>query len=162
MARPSVIADASALICLGWVDQLQILPAIFSRIVVPPAVAAEVTHRQPGAAAVSASRLSAASRPAVGRLICNTDYPKLRPGCGLLLVASGIGPPAPGHAAPALGRHVLRNVGELVASLAPPSAPRPGWPAWLRPAAAAACSSLALDNRSCLFDDSSFALGNSS
>ena len=47
MARPTVIADASALICLGWVDQLQILPAIFSRIVVPPAVAAEVTHRQP-------------------------------------------------------------------------------------------------------------------
>jgi predicted nucleic acid-binding protein len=47
MARPSVIADASTLICLGWVDQLQILPAIFSRIVVPPAVAAEVIHRQP-------------------------------------------------------------------------------------------------------------------
>jgi predicted nucleic acid-binding protein len=38
MARPSVVADASALICLGWVDQLQILPALFSRIVVPPAV----------------------------------------------------------------------------------------------------------------------------
>lgn len=47
MARSSVIADASALICLGWVDQLQILPAVFGRIVVPPAVAAEVTHRQP-------------------------------------------------------------------------------------------------------------------
>jgi hypothetical protein len=29
MARPSVIADASAFICLGWVDQLQILPAGF-------------------------------------------------------------------------------------------------------------------------------------
>jgi len=48
MARPSVIADASALICLGWVDQLQILPALFGRIVVPAAVAAEATHRQPG------------------------------------------------------------------------------------------------------------------
>jgi predicted nucleic acid-binding protein len=46
MARPSVVADASALICLGWVDQLQILPALFGRIVVPRAVAAEVTHRQ--------------------------------------------------------------------------------------------------------------------
>lgn len=47
MARPTVVADASALICLGRVDQLQILPALFGRIVVPPAVAAEVTHRQP-------------------------------------------------------------------------------------------------------------------
>jgi predicted nucleic acid-binding protein len=46
MARPPVIADASALICLGWVDQLQILSALFGRILVPPAVAAEATHRQ--------------------------------------------------------------------------------------------------------------------
>lgn len=46
MARPSVIADASTLICLGWVDQLQIVPGVFGRIAVPPAVAAEVTHRQ--------------------------------------------------------------------------------------------------------------------
>ena len=46
MARPPVIADASALICLGWVDQLQVLPALFGRIVVPPAVTAEVTHRR--------------------------------------------------------------------------------------------------------------------
>ena len=46
MARPSVIADASALICLGWVDQLQILPALFGRILVPPAVATEATRRQ--------------------------------------------------------------------------------------------------------------------
>jgi predicted nucleic acid-binding protein len=45
MARPLVIADASALICLSWVDQLQVLPALFGRIVVPPAVAAEATHR---------------------------------------------------------------------------------------------------------------------
>lgn len=45
MARPPVIADASALISLGCVDQLQILPALFGRIVVPPAVAAETTHR---------------------------------------------------------------------------------------------------------------------
>jgi hypothetical protein len=47
MARPSVVADASALISLGWVDQLRILPALFGRIVVPPAVAAEVKHREP-------------------------------------------------------------------------------------------------------------------
>lgn len=45
MAQPRVIADASALICLGWVDQLQILPGLFGRIVIPPAVAAEATHR---------------------------------------------------------------------------------------------------------------------
>jgi predicted nucleic acid-binding protein len=47
MARPIVIADASALISLGWVDQLQLLPALFGRIVVPAAVAAEATHRGP-------------------------------------------------------------------------------------------------------------------
>jgi len=46
MARPSVIADASTLICLGWVDQLQILPALFGRILVPPAVATEATRCQ--------------------------------------------------------------------------------------------------------------------
>jgi hypothetical protein len=45
MARPPVIADSSALISLGWVDQLQILPALFCRIIIPPAVAAETTHR---------------------------------------------------------------------------------------------------------------------
>ncbi len=45
MAPAHVVADASALICLGWVDQLQILPGLFGRIVVPPAVAAEATRR---------------------------------------------------------------------------------------------------------------------
>jgi len=45
MARiPLVIADASALIRLGRVDQLRLLPAFSGRIVVPPAVAAEVTR----------------------------------------------------------------------------------------------------------------------
>jgi uncharacterized protein len=43
MAQANVVADASALICLGWIDQL--LPALFGRIIVPPAVAAEATHR---------------------------------------------------------------------------------------------------------------------
>jgi len=45
MAQAPVVADASALICLGWVDQLQLLPAVFGRIIVPPAVVAEATHR---------------------------------------------------------------------------------------------------------------------
>ena len=45
MARPPVIADISALISLGSVGQLQVLPALFGRIIVPPAVAAEATHR---------------------------------------------------------------------------------------------------------------------
>jgi len=45
VARPSVIADASALISLAWIDQLDLLPGLFGRILVPPAVAAEATHR---------------------------------------------------------------------------------------------------------------------
>ena len=45
MAQATVIADASALICLGWIDQLSILPGLFGRIVIPPAVAAEATQR---------------------------------------------------------------------------------------------------------------------
>ena len=48
MARPTVVADSSALIALGWVGQLAIRPALFGRIVGPPAVAAEAPHRQPG------------------------------------------------------------------------------------------------------------------
>jgi predicted nucleic acid-binding protein len=44
MARPVVIVDASPLICLGWVEQLEILPAVFGRLLVPPSVAAEVSH----------------------------------------------------------------------------------------------------------------------
>jgi predicted nucleic acid-binding protein len=46
VARPSVIADASALISLGWIDQLHLLPGLFGRILVPPAVAAEATRRE--------------------------------------------------------------------------------------------------------------------
>jgi hypothetical protein len=45
MAPAIVIADASALICLRWVDQLSILPGLFGRIVMPPSAAAEATHR---------------------------------------------------------------------------------------------------------------------
>jgi len=75
-----------------------------------------------------APRRSAASRPARGRLEWITDSPKLRLVCSLWLVVAGVGPPAPGHTAPALGRHSLRSFGELVASPAPPSSPRPGSP----------------------------------
>src|SRR5260221_10645626 len=45
MAQAPVVADASALIALAWVDQLHLLPALFGRIIVPPAVAAEATYR---------------------------------------------------------------------------------------------------------------------
>jgi predicted nucleic acid-binding protein len=39
MAQAHVVADA-ALIALGWVDQLELLPALFGRLIVPPAVVA--------------------------------------------------------------------------------------------------------------------------
>jgi predicted nucleic acid-binding protein len=67
MARPTVVADASALISLGWVDQLQILPTLFGRIAVPPAVAVEVTRRGPPLPAWIDIR--AAARPPDGRVI---------------------------------------------------------------------------------------------
>jgi predicted nucleic acid-binding protein len=67
MARPTVVADASALICLGWVDQLQILPALFGRIAVPPAVATEATRRGPALPAWIEVRVAA--RPPDGRVI---------------------------------------------------------------------------------------------
>jgi predicted nucleic acid-binding protein len=44
MASASVIADASPLIALGWVDQLGILPSLFGRIYAPPAVLTEVSR----------------------------------------------------------------------------------------------------------------------
>lgn len=44
MASRTVIADASALISLNRVGQIALLPALFGSIVVPPAVAAEVTR----------------------------------------------------------------------------------------------------------------------
>jgi len=47
VARPSVIADASALISLGWIDKLELLPSLFGGILVPPAVAAEATQCAP-------------------------------------------------------------------------------------------------------------------
>jgi predicted nucleic acid-binding protein len=45
MAQATVVADASPLIALGWIDRLDLLPGLFVRVVVPPAVAAEVTRR---------------------------------------------------------------------------------------------------------------------
>jgi hypothetical protein len=67
MARPTVIADASTLICLGWVDRLQVLPAVFGRIIVPPAVAAEATHR--GSALPSWVDVRPPSRPLDERVV---------------------------------------------------------------------------------------------
>jgi uncharacterized protein len=45
MAPAAVVADASALICLTLVDQLSILPGLFGRVLIPPAVAVEATRR---------------------------------------------------------------------------------------------------------------------
>ena len=45
MAPAIVIADASALISLRWVNQLSILPGLFGRVVMPPSAAAEATQR---------------------------------------------------------------------------------------------------------------------
>lgn len=48
MASPTtVIADATPLIVLGWINQLELLRALFGRVVIPPAVAAEVSRRGP-------------------------------------------------------------------------------------------------------------------
>jgi predicted nucleic acid-binding protein len=67
MARPTVVADTSALISLGWVDQLPILPALFGRIAVPPAVAAEATRRGPALPAWIDIRVAA--RPPDDRVV---------------------------------------------------------------------------------------------
>lgn len=48
MAPTTVIADASALISLRWVDQLSLLPGLFGRVVISPSAAAEATPRDPG------------------------------------------------------------------------------------------------------------------
>jgi predicted nucleic acid-binding protein len=48
MAPATVVADASALICLALVDQLSILPGLFGRVLIPPAVAVEATRRGAG------------------------------------------------------------------------------------------------------------------
>ena len=66
MAQAHVVADASALICLGWVDQLELLPALFGRILVPPAVAAEATHR--GSALPSWCHVHPLGRPIAARV----------------------------------------------------------------------------------------------
>jgi hypothetical protein len=66
MAQAYVVADASALIALGWVDQLKLLPALFGRILVPPAVAAEATHR--GSALPSWCQVHPLGRPIAARV----------------------------------------------------------------------------------------------
>jgi hypothetical protein len=116
-----------------------------------PAPGARTLRRQaarPGATAGSAhsiARYAAFSRSAPGGRAPHMDHRLIgssAPSVAWRRVVACAGPPAPGHAAPALGRHSLRSLGELVASLAPPSPPRPGWPAWLllgRHAARTAC-----------------------
>lgn len=42
-----VVSDSSPLIALAQVDQLELLPKLFSTVVIPPAVAAEVTPTLP-------------------------------------------------------------------------------------------------------------------
>jgi len=51
---PTVISDASVLICLGAVGQIGLLPEFYAEVLVPPAVWAEVTSAgtRPGAAEV--------------------------------------------------------------------------------------------------------------
>jgi uncharacterized protein len=66
MAQAHVVADASALIALGWVDQLEILPALFGRIIVPPAVVAEATYR--GSTLPSWCHVHALGRPITARV----------------------------------------------------------------------------------------------
>lgn len=67
MAQATVVTDASALICLGWVDLLPILPTLFGRIVIPPAVAAEATKR--GSALPSWIDVRLLTRPVDARVV---------------------------------------------------------------------------------------------
>jgi predicted nucleic acid-binding protein len=55
---PVVISDASVLICLGAVGQIELLRAFYTEVLVPPAVWAEVTRAggRPGAAETQAAR----------------------------------------------------------------------------------------------------------
>jgi len=56
---PAVISDASVLICLGAVGQIQLLRGFYTEVFVPPAVWAEVTSAgmRPGAAEAQAARI---------------------------------------------------------------------------------------------------------
>lgn len=50
-AEPVVIADAGPLIALAEIGQLPLLPALFGRLLIPPAVQAEIL-REPTASAL--------------------------------------------------------------------------------------------------------------
>lgn len=50
--EPVVIADAGPLIALAEIGQLQLLPALFGRLLIPPAVQAEIL-REPTASALT-------------------------------------------------------------------------------------------------------------
>jgi uncharacterized protein len=55
---PAVISDASVLICLGAVGQIELLRKLYTEVLVPPAVWAEVTGAgsRPGAAEAQGAR----------------------------------------------------------------------------------------------------------
>lgn len=48
MTRLVVIADSSPLIALAIIDQLDLLPGLFRRVVIPPAVWEEITVQGAG------------------------------------------------------------------------------------------------------------------
>ncbi|WP_243714069.1 hypothetical protein [Nostoc sp. 106C] len=56
MTNPVIVADSSPLISLSIIEQLEILPQLYQRILIPPAVWDEVTVQGvglPGSQAVS-------------------------------------------------------------------------------------------------------------
>src|SRR5947208_358227 len=55
---PAVISDASVVICLGAVGQIELLQQFYTEVLVPPAVWAEVTSAstRPGATEAQAAR----------------------------------------------------------------------------------------------------------
>jgi predicted nucleic acid-binding protein len=56
MRDVAAVADSGPLICLARIDQLELLPDLFEKILIPPEVRDEVTVRgrnHPGAYAVS-------------------------------------------------------------------------------------------------------------
>ncbi|MEH1951015.1 MAG: hypothetical protein V7K77_29280 [Nostoc sp.] len=48
MIKPVIVADSSPLISLSIIEQLEILPQLYQRILIPPAVWDEVTVQGAG------------------------------------------------------------------------------------------------------------------
>jgi predicted nucleic acid-binding protein len=57
----SAVADAGPLIHLSWIDRLDLLPALFDRVAVPPAVRDEVLRAAPDVPGVAALRAAFAA-----------------------------------------------------------------------------------------------------